>query len=887
MLLHAAPWVLWIILISAGCEKFEFQNPVDNNVILEAPSNLSARFIVDSTIELRWKDPNTYSTEARAALSYIVEHGADGISYPDHYVICGDSTVARVSDKFLKLSCHYFRLRASVNKHMTEYSNTVTAEFMFPAPYNLAVTSLSENEARLQWSDTNQFKTQFIIEMTDSTHTFVSVGSVGRDSTGFTFRRPFRSDSEYVFRIAAQSSANTSEYSNLATASFSFAAPSQLTAAIQSETQAKLQWKRNSALGKTFEVEVSENGGLYASIASVGIDTTSLTLTSIFHTLSRYFFRVRAVSDVNTSNCSNIADAQLSFPAPSGLTLVGISEQSVRLQWKGNDSFATGYEVEMSDNGGAYAHVALASKDSSAVSISKVFLRNSLYVFRVRAVTSVNTSGYSNTVMGQPSFPPPSQLALVSLTENAVRVSWWRNDTYATGYEVELSDNGGVFLRIDTAPKDSSSITLSYTFLTTASYAIRVRAVSAFNQSDYSDVIALRLQFPAPLSLSIGGILESGLELRWTSSAGFEEQFSIERKPIGGSYTEVGRIPSTSPLFTDQTVQKTQRYVYRVRALSAHNASIYSQEVTAGYGIQDAVYVRSMSGHTTGVLGLAFPPTGARMISAGSDGRMVVWDLVSGEIVRNITGHTRPVNGVAVSPDGQTVASASGDKTVRLWNINTGAPVDTFKSHVSDVLCVAYSPNGQMIASGGADTKLHVWMPAFNDSEATLSGHTDNINAVAFSPDGSMIASASSDRTIRIWSTSNWMLLRILTGHTDVVKAVAFSSDNQYVISGSYDKKIRVWRVSDGSVVRDFTDDASEINALAVSADGRLIASGAVNNIARVRMRQDGATTKVLVRHSQMVNTVAFSPDATLFATGSNDTSVNLWQIISQWMIMP
>jgi len=94
-------------------------------------------------------------------------------------------------------------------------------------------------------------------------------------------------------------------------------------------------------------------------------------------------------------------------------------------------------------------------------------------------------------------------------------------------------------------------------------------------------------------------------------------------------------------------------------------------------------------------------------------------------------------------------------------------------------------------------------------------------------------------------------------------------------------KKYVFWRVSDGSVVRDFTDDASEINALAVSADGRLIASGAVNNIARVRMRQDGATTKVLVRHSQMVNTVAFSPDATLFATGSNDTSVNLWQIIS------
>jgi len=62
-------------LIFTGCEKFEFQNPVDSSVMLEAPSNLSARFIVDSTIDCDGKIQHLLQRN-EAALSYIVNmHG--------------------------------------------------------------------------------------------------------------------------------------------------------------------------------------------------------------------------------------------------------------------------------------------------------------------------------------------------------------------------------------------------------------------------------------------------------------------------------------------------------------------------------------------------------------------------------------------------------------------------------------------------------------------------------------------------------------------------------------------------------------------------------------------------------------------------------------------
>ena len=60
-------------------------------------------------------------------------------------------------------------------------------------------------------------------------------------------------------------------------------------------------------------------------------------------------------------------------------------------------------------------------------------------------------------------------------------------------------------------------------------------------------------------------------------------------------------------------------------------------------------------------------PDGQLLASASHDHTVKLWEVASGREVRTLTGHSSNVLAVAFSPDGQLLASASDDNTVKLW----------------------------------------------------------------------------------------------------------------------------------------------------------------------------------------------------------------------------
>ena len=226
----------------------------------------------------------------------------------------------------------------------------------------------------------------------------------------------------------------------------------------------------------------------------------------------------------------------------------------------------------------------------------------------------------------------------------------------------------------------------------------------------------------------------------------------------------------------------------------------------------------------------------AKLLLAGGGqgaktGKVVVWDVASGEQVITVGAEQDTVIAADISPDQSLVAVGGPSRLVKIYSTKDGEVLHKIKKHTDWVTAVAFSPNGEFLASADRNGGISLWDPENGQELFTLPGHRSAVTALSWRDDSKILASASEDGNLRWWETAEGKQAKTWAAHSGGVLSVAYTHDGKLVSCGR-DNQVTSWN-AEGNKIKSYAFEGELPLRAVFSQDGeRVIATDFAGRVA-------------------------------------------------------
>jgi WD40 repeat protein/serine/threonine protein kinase len=283
--------------------------------------------------------------------------------------------------------------------------------------------------------------------------------------------------------------------------------------------------------------------------------------------------------------------------------------------------------------------------------------------------------------------------------------------------------------------------------------------------------------------------------------------------------------------------------------------------------------------HDDPVYQASFSPDGTRLITAGNDGFVKIWDLPSSTLVRSLTqqrgdGKDAHYGMAAMSPDGKVVAAIDvGGTLADVWDADTGHLIIEFPNAGGGLsTSLAFSQNGEWLATcGGGD--LRVFNTRTWDRTLTVDG--PQVSGFSFDPSGNRIAAATETGKASLWEIATGTVHH-LQEVGDSINHIAFSPDGAYIVTASGDGTVRVWDAHVWKLHVDLKSRRGALRWAEFDPTSKLVVSAGGENVA-ISDVATGMPVSVLEGPRGLVLSAHFDPNSRRVIAPSWDGTVRVW----------